>query len=45
VYLKEAKLIIADNQWPAPSKAWVKVRSLAGIVVKNPAEGMDVCRL
>ena len=27
----------------ARSKAWVRGRSLAGIVVSNPAGGMDVC--
>jgi len=30
---------------PALSKAWVSGRSIAGIVVSNPAGGMDVCLL
>jgi hypothetical protein len=29
----------------ARSKAWVCGRSVAGIVVSNPAGGMDVCLL
>jgi hypothetical protein len=29
----------------ARSKAWVRGRSLAGIVGLNPAEGIDVCLL
>jgi hypothetical protein len=38
-----------SNTWPVPvvtrSKAWVYVRSFAGIAGSNPAAGMDVCLL
>ena len=32
------------SQWPRGLKAWVCVRSLAGIAGSNPTGGMDVCR-
>ena len=33
------------THWPRVVRAWVCVRSLAGIAVSNPGGGMDVCLL
>jgi hypothetical protein len=42
-YLWYAIIIIQPIPVAERSKAWVYGRSLAGIVVSNPAGGMDVC--